>query len=190
MIKFTIARGSIRDNLRCGKRCPSTKFFKPEEECTVAPDIYDDYFRRYSSQRYKEVQERGIVALNGVTPHQFWSYLVDLSVYVGNGVLDDRLIDSYEEVREHIETLDDESLARRKKKMLMMKLGDVHKELKHPGEEIDSLKSFGSFVHLLTAGLADYMGKSNVKIEIVIEEEPGSEEALAPFMNFLENKDS
>ena len=74
--------------------------------------------------------------------------------------------------------------------MLMMRLGDVHKELKHPGEEIDSLKSFGSFVHLLTAGLAEYMSKSNVKIEIVIEEEPGSEETLAPFMDYLKSKGS
>lgn len=190
MIRFTLISGTEEKPIKCGSHCPAMKFFNGGGLSLEVPDVYDDYFRRYSSERYRRVQEKGIEVMSGEPVTVFWGYLMDTSVYVGNQIVDSGMVESYENARQRIEEVESELERKMKKKLMVARMADVHNDLKVPGENVDSVKSFGSFLHLLISGVTEYLNRSNAKIEICQEGDPESEEQLAPFENFLNNSGS
>jgi hypothetical protein len=189
MIRFTVIEDGEPKEFGCGDSCPAVEFFKPKADCLEAPDIYDDYFRRYTPEEYKHVQERGITAMNGCTGATFWSYLMEIAVYTADGIFNNGLAESYESAKEKIGGISSDHERRNMKMRLLERLGLVNTKLRRPGDDVDSLESFGAFVHLLTSGMTDYVGK-DVTIMVVQEEDLNKAEDLAPFMDYFDNQES
>ena len=188
MISFTIIKDGEPQEFTCGDSCPAVDYFEPVGNSVEAPDIYDDYFRRLAPSDFKHVQEKGITAMNGCNGAAFWSYLMELTVYVADGIFENGLAESYENAKERIQGLSDEKEQYQLKVRMLERISQITAKLRNPGDEIDSLKSFGAFIHLLTMGMTDFIGKE-VTVMVVQAEDLNSDEDLAPFLEYFNDKE-
>jgi len=193
MLLFMIIEDGEEIGFECEDDCPAKDFFGSNPKRLEGPDIYDDYFRQYApEQEWSEQKRKGITTLSGAKIIEFWEFLMDMAVYTGDAIFGEGLIQQYEEAKATIREMSNSGMRKRAKARLLERLGVVHTRLRNPGDKKDSLESFGAFVHLLIAGCTDFIDK-DVKIMIVQEGDPNTEDDLQPFLDHfesMEDKDS
>jgi hypothetical protein len=182
MLVFSIVREDSVTGFSCSSRCPAMEYFEPGKSELHAPSVYDDYFRKYAPAKQEHIQKQGIGYFDGASVDEFWGFCLELSVYIVGALGNPEVVESYEKAIEYIDEIKGDRERKRKKMMLMQRLGKVHSMLKNPGKKIDSLESFGLFLHLLISGCVEHLGE-HAKVDIEVHQDVENLEVYEDFFN-------